>query len=598
MDWFFKSYWKQYAAAIVILGAVGVLEVLPPKMLGSAIDKLREGTLSADRVRDLLLQLMVLNVLIYGMTYVWRYYLFGGAFHVERQLRSRLMGHLLRMTPFFFERNRTGDLMARATNDLKAVSMTAGMGMMTLCDSTMWMLTILTMMAAFISWELTAASLLPLPLIAVTMRYYGKAVHERFSAAQDAFGRVNDRVLETVSGIRVLRAFVQESNDFERFRELTEDVHRKNEDVARIDSLFDPTVKALVGLSYMIGIGYGAYLVFHSRLTLGELVSFNIYLGMLIWPMFAVGQFINIMQRGSASLDRVNETLAYKPDVTEAAEPLKPAGAGDIRFERVSFAYPSASGLQLQDVSFTLREGGTLGVVGRTGSGKTTLLRQLLREYPAGAGRITLSGVPIESISLARLHGWIGYVPQDHFLFSRTVRENVKFGRPHAGEAELASALDAAALTNDLPMLPQGLDTLVGEKGVALSGGQKQRVSLARALLAEPELLLLDDALSAVDARTEAEIIAALRRIRAGRTTIIATHRLSAVQHADLILVLDEGRVAESGTHGQLLERGGWYAEQFVLQQLEETTADSRAEEEGESPNGNGKEAARLRSLL
>jgi ATP-binding cassette subfamily B multidrug efflux pump len=328
-------------------------------------------------------------------------------------------------------------------------------------------------------------------------------------------------------------------------------------------------IKVLVGVSYLIGLCYGGYLVFRNELTLGELVSFNIFLGMLIWPMFAIGELINIMQRGNASLDRVMETLNYDPDVKDAASIVEVAQPESIVFDKVTFRYPSSSIDNLINISFHLERGQTLGIVGRTGSGKTTLLKQIMREYPFGTGTIAISGVPLEQQPVERIQGWVGYVPQQPILFSLTVRENIRFGRKHATDEELQQALELAAFSKDVHYLPDGLETLVGEKGVALSGGQKQRVSIARALIVDPEILILDDALSAVDAKTEAEIIRGIRRERAGKTTLITTHRLSAVQHADWILVLDEGCLVEEGTHEQLLELGGWYKEQFDRQQLE-----------------------------
>ncbi|WP_413302310.1 ABC transporter transmembrane domain-containing protein [Bacillus sp. 1P10SD] len=569
LSWFFKENWKRYVVAVTLLILVGLLDVIPPKIIGMAIDDIHIGVMNKEKILRYLTILLVIMVSSYAITYIWMYQLFGGAFLVERKLRSRFMNHLLKMTPAFYEKNRTGDLMARATNDLKAISITAGFGILTLVDSSVWMLTLLITMGVMISWKLTLAAIIPLPIMALLMKMYGKRLHTRFMEAQDSFGELNDSVLESIAGVRVIRAYVQEKADCERFHQLTEDVYEKNIRVAKIDSLFDPTIKVLVGISYLIGLGFGAYLVFHQSITLGNLVSFNVYLGMLIWPMFAIGELINVMQRGNASLDRVNETLSYKEDVENPVQAVEVSKPSRIDYKEVTFRYPSSKEANLINVNVQLFQGQTLGIVGKTGSGKTTFIKQLLRQYPLGAGELSISDVSLEQQTLNQIRHWIGYVPQDHVLFSKSVKENILFGRREASEQDLETAIDLAAFRKDLDMLPDGLNTLVGEKGVALSGGQKQRISIARALIRNPEILILDDSLSAVDAKTEKRIIENIRKVRKEKTTIITTHRMSAVQHADHILVLDEGRIIEEGTHEQLLEKDGWYKEQFLRQQIE-----------------------------
>ncbi|PMC35428.1 multidrug ABC transporter permease/ATP-binding protein [Bacillus sp. UMB0899] len=569
LSWFFKQHWKRYSVAVSLLIIVSILDVIPPKIIGVAIDDIQFGQMTGERLRELLFFFIALIILSYGITYVWMYQLFGGAHLIERILRYRFMRHLLSMTPSFYEKNRTGDLMARATNDLKAISLTAGFGILTLVDSTIFMIIIIFVMGFTISWKLTLAALIPLPLMAIAINYFGKLIHKRFTVAQDAFGDLNDNVLESIAGVRVIRAYVQEKADEQRFKNMTEDVYEKNIAVAKVDALFEPTIKILVGLSYVIGLGYGAYLVFHQMITLGELVSFNIYLGMLIWPMFAVGELINILQRGNASLDRVNEVLAYEEDVKDVKEPVALDIPEEIVFSNVTFQYPTSTTENLRDINLKVKRGQTVGIVGKTGSGKTTLLKQLIREYPAGNGEILISAQPIEKILLDTLHSWIGYVPQEQILFSRTIRENLQFGKEQVTESDIQEALRLAAFDNDLSVLPKGLETLVGEKGVALSGGQKQRISIARALIKDPEILLLDDAMSAVDGKTEAKIIENIRSERKGKTTFISAHRLSAVQHADWIIVMDEGKIVEEGTHDQLIELGKWYKTQYDRQQAD-----------------------------
>jgi len=591
LGWFFKQHRKRYGIALLFLMILNFTEMVPPKLVGNSIDQMVQGTMTVGHLLSTVLIYGIIIVTSYYFTYIWMYQLFGGGNLLQKTLRSRLLRHFLKMTPTFFEKKRTGDLMALATNDLNAVSQTAGFGILTLIDSTTFSATILLTMGTLISWKLTLLSLVPLPIIAWTMTKYGKVVHERFTLAQDAFGDMNDRVLETISGIRVVRAYVQEHAEERRFAQTTEDVYRKNVSVAKIDALFEPTIKILVGTSYLIGLGYGAYMVFQSELTIGQLTSFNVYLGMLIWPMLAIGELINIMQRGNASLDRVTETLSYVPDVADDAPgraqshdgaPL--AAPASIEFNQVTFRYPLSDIDNLQAVSLTVQRGQTLGIVGRTGSGKTTLIKQLLREYPVPRdGAIRIGGVPLQHIPLEKLHGWLGYVPQEAMLFSRSVEENVRFGAADASDAQVAAALKMADFYKDIATLPNGLQTLVGERGVSLSGGQKQRIALARALVMNPEVLILDDAMSAVDARTEGHIVEAIRRSREGRTTFIATHRLSAVEHADWTVVLEDGRIVEQGTHEELLALGGWYLEQYVRQQVEESESADALDEEPET---------------
>lgn len=569
LSWFFKKYWKQYTVAVVLLMIASGLEVVPPYLLGSIIDILTAGEMTPALLTKYVLIFVCIMIGGYVLNFVWQFRLFEGAINLEKILRRNLMQHFLRMTPTFYEKNRTGDLMARATNDLNAVSLTAGFGIMTLIDSTIYMGFIIFAMGFMISWKLTFFAMLPVPIMAILIQYLGKIVHERYMKAQDAFGELNDSVLESVAGVRVVRAYVQEKKDETNFAEMSEIVYEKNMHTAKINALFGPITKVGTGISYVVALGYGAHLVAADAMTVGQLVTFNVYLGLAVWPIFAIGELINVMQQGNASLDRVQETLNYEADVRNISNPRTIATPNAIGFDDLTFQYPMSQVKNLQEISLSLKKGQTLGIVGKTGAGKTTFLRQLLREYPIGEGQLSIDGVDITAQTKEQLLDWIGYVPQDHVLFSRTIRENILFGKEDATQAELQQAIRAAYFEKDLKNLPMGLETLVGEKGVSLSGGQKQRVSIARALIKDPEILMLDDSLSAVDAKTEARIIENIQRERQDKTTIITTHRLSGIQHADLIIVLDEGQIVEQGTHEQLLAQQGWYKEQFDRQQLE-----------------------------
>lgn len=569
LDWFFKHYWKRYVFAIIALMIASGIGLIPPKIIGYIIDQIQFESLTVNLLLYVIIGYLILTFLHYFISIMWDYTLFGGAVILERWLRSKLMKHFLQMTPTFFGRFRTGDLMARSTNDLKAISLTAGFGVLTLVDSSTFMLMIIAVMGFTISWKLTFAALLPLPIMAVIMNKYGAAIHHRFTKAQAAFSDLNNDVLESIRGVRVLRAFVQEKQDKKRFQDMTKNVYDKNIAVAKVDALFEPTMTILVGLSYTIGLGYGALLVFDNVISLGDLASFNVYLGMLIWPMFAVGELINILQRGNASLDRVNETLAYESDVPEPEEPVHIHCPESINFLNVTFSYPETETNQLKNITLHVQRGQTIGVVGKTGAGKTSLFRLLLRQYTGFEGDIRINDVSIESIRLDQIRSWIGYVPQDQVMFSKTIRENIQFGKDDATDEEIYRVMEHAHFLNDMKQLPYGLDTKVGESGVTLSGGQKQRVALARAFIKNPEILILDDSLSAVDGNTEAHIMEHLRRERQDKTTLIAAHRLSAVTHADYIIVLDGGRMIEAGTHDTLLQDDGWYRQQYIEQQLE-----------------------------
>ncbi|MNI18403.1 putative multidrug resistance ABC transporter ATP-binding/permease protein YheI [compost metagenome] len=569
LQWFFKQRWGYYTIAISLMTLVSLLSTIPPKLIGNTIDHIRLGNLTSAELSQTVLTLVGLALLLYVLAYIWITTLFGNSVLIEKLLRGKLLAQLTRMTPGFFQRNSTGQLMALATNDVLAIGQTAGYGVMTLVNTVVGASVVIITMVSLISYKLMLAALIPLPFLAVVISQLGKKVRVRFLAAQASFGKMNEHALESISGMRVIRSYVQEDHDIKAFDRVTSDVMNKNKRVSILNALFQPLISLIVGISFSIGMGYGAYLVIDGQISLGQLISFNIYLGMLIWPMISFGEFINVFQKGSASADRLDNAFAQEAEVKDADQLIKVETPTSIEMKQLTFHYPNTSRPSLDHVSFRLERGETLGIVGRTGSGKSTLLKQLLRQYTLDKHMLYMSEVPVEQIALDTIKSWVAYVPQEHLLLSKTIRENIALGKPKAELGDIQRAVQMASFTADLAGMPLGLETVIGENGVMLSGGQKQRIAIARALLIDSEILLLDDSLSAVDARTESQILHHIRVERAGKTTLIATHRLSAVSHANWILVLDEGRVVEEGTHEQLMLLKGWYMQQWEHQQME-----------------------------
>ncbi|TCN25457.1 ABC transporter transmembrane domain-containing protein [Mesobacillus foraminis] len=568
--WFFKQEKKAYLTGIFLLSFVALIQLIPPRVIGYVVDGIETGTLTGMGLLKWIILVIIVGLAMYILRYYWRILIFGSAVKLSRLLRNRLYSHFTRMSQSFYQKRRTGDLMAHATNDLQAIQQTAGAGVLTLVDSLATGGFVIIAMAATISWKLTLICLIPMPIMAILTGWYGELLHARFHKAQEAFSALNDKTQESITGIKVIKTFGQEQEDIEDFRKQSEDVVAKNISVAKVDALFDPTISIIIGISFFLSVTFGSRLVINGELTIGELVSFTTYLGLLIWPMLAFGWLFNIVERGRASLERVNLLLEEKVEIKDDGSALNIVPAGDIAFDLTSFAYPGEQEPVLKDIRFSLPQGATLGIVGKTGAGKTTLLKLLIREFEGYEGQITINGIPLQEYSLDKLRQAVGYVPQDHFLFSATVGENIAFAEPAAPEKVIQEAAKVARIHDDILQFSEGYDTVVGERGVSLSGGQKQRISIARALLLDPEILILDDSLSAVDAKTEEEILGALKNNRKGKTTIITAHRLSAIQHADLILVLEDGKIIERGTHGQLMEFAGWYKNMYVHQQLEE----------------------------
>ncbi|MDQ0337595.1 ATP-binding cassette subfamily B protein [Caldalkalibacillus uzonensis] len=568
--WFFKREKTSYLSGVMLLMLVSLLTLLPPYVVGLIVDGIAEGSLTPAELWRWLGILLGSGVLVYVFRFAWRILIFGAALRLGRLLRNRLYHHFTRMSPEFFEQRRIGDLMAHSTNDVQAIEATAGEGVLTFVDSlTLGGLVIIIMFTA-IHAPLTLIVLIPMPFMAWATSYYGKLLHQRFHLAQAAFSDLNDKVQENISGMRVIKAFGREEAEKAAFRRQTDDVVRKNIAVARIDSLFDPTISLIVGISFFLAIGFGSWFIVRGEMTVGQLTTFTMYLGLLIWPMLAFGWLFNIVERGRASYDRVNRLLSLEPAIKEEKGALVNKPQGDIEFDIHTFVYPPGQHHPaLQHICIRLAKGHTLGVIGKTGAGKTTLVRLVLREFDCTQGDIQIGGVSIYRYRLDALRESIAYVPQDHFLFSATIRENIAFGNPQATMEEIEEAARIACIHDDILHFDQGYETVVGERGVTLSGGQKQRISIARALLMDPEILILDDALSAVDAKTEESILQALKAFRRDKTTLITSHRLSSVEHAEEIIVLSEGQIVERGTHRELIALGGWYRLMYEHQQLE-----------------------------
>ena len=565
---FVRRHWRAYLLSALMLVGVAVLTVWVPRQVGHIVDALVAGRIAGAAMWRELGLLVLTGAAIYLLRVGWRLQLFAAAYRLGVELRTRLYGKLTTQGPQFFSRSRTGDLMARATNDVDAVELAAGEAFLAGFDGTLTLVLVVAMMTLGVDWRLALVALLPFPFMAWSFWVISRRVHDAWRESLDRFSKLNDHVQETVAGVRTLRALGLEARAGAEFAQRTRAAADASYEALRWEAAYEPAVGGTLTAATVLTMGVGGWFVWQEQMTVGQLTAFTMYLGQLIWPMFAMGWVLSLLERGRAAWARLEPVLREPPSIDDRGRLEQEAG-GTLAFEAVSFAYPGQSARALDEVSIELAPGQTLGVVGPTGAGKSTLLYLLLRHYAPQQGRIAWGGEPLEAYRLAALRAAIAWVPQEPFLFSASIAQNIALAKADATREEVEQAARLADLHHDVRRFADGYDTLVGERGVTLSGGQRQRVAIARALLTDTPLLLLDDALSAVDTGTETRILEHLRGARAGRTAIIVSHRLSAVADADQIVVLRSGRVVERGTHDELLARGGWYAAQWRYQQLE-----------------------------
>ncbi len=561
----------QYILGIAALFAVDIMNVYIPQFTGEITDGLEAGTIGMDGVWKLVIWILLLGTGMALGRFGWRFFLFGSARSIEKELRGDMFAHLELLSMRYFNEHKTGDLMAHFTNDLAAVRMFLGPTVITAFDASVMLIMVLAKMMFYVNFRLTIVAVIPMLLIMFGDYFYGKVMHKRFLEKQEAFSGLTDQVQEAVSGIRVIKAFVQERKELAAFARTNRNNQEKNLGVVRAQALFMPLLDLIIGVSGLLTLLYGGYLAIAGEITLGQFVAFNQYVAMLVWPMLAAGECITFISQGMASLKRVTVIFEEKPDIVDS-EDVKEIEKleGEIDLDRLTFAYPDQEDIPvLEGIRVHVEKGSTLAVLGRTGSGKSTLANLLLRLYNTRSDMIRIDGHSLYEIPLAVLRRDIAYVPQDNFLFSDTLENNIAFGAELRDKAAIYQAAKNACIHSNIMDFPAGYDTMVGERGVTLSGGQKQRSAIARALLKDAPILILDDALSAVDTDTEEQILHNLKENRAGKTTLIIAHRISTIQNADHILVLDEGHGVEYGTHQELMEKGGIYRSIYEKQQLE-----------------------------
>jgi len=578
LGWYFRREWRRYLGAVILLITVAILQLLPPKLVAIIVD----GIISQHMSKDLLLVwisiILIIAIILYFLCYFWRILLFSASYKLAVELRTQLYHQLSCQSQGFYLHHRTGDLIARATNDVDRVVFAAGEGVQILIDSIVMGCAVLIAMSNQISWQLTLFSLFPMPVMVILLQYYGSQLHKYFKLAQGAFSALNNKTQESLSSIRMIKAFGLEKHQLNQFSQVVSKTSVINMSVAKIDARYEPTIYIAIGLANLLAIGGGSWMVIHGSVTLGQLTGFMMYLGLMIWPMLSLAWMFNIVERGSAAYSRICNLLAEVPLVTDGYHSLKDEPATlsiDIR----CFYYPRSQHYcqdnpinfhqpALQDITLKLEPGQMLGLCGPIGSGKSTLLALIQRQFNINEGQICYQGLSLTKIRLDNWRARLAVVSQVPFLFSDTIAANIAFGQPEATQQQIEQVASLVSMHNDILHLPHGYLTEVGERGAMLSGGQKQRIAIARALLLNTEILILDDALSAVDGQTEHQILKNLRRWEKDRTVIISAHRLSVLTEANEILVLEQGRVIQRGRHQILLNQLGWYRKMYYYQQI------------------------------
>lgn len=570
-EFLFKNKWS-YIIGIIWLILVDSVQLIVPKILGNLTDDFQTGMISSAGILRYIIYIILTGIFIAVGRFAWRVYIFGNSRKLEYYLREKIFHKYLSLSPNYFNTHKTGDLMAHATNDVNAVRMAMGPGVMMIVDSTFMMILSLIMMERTTNLRLTAIVLATLPFTTIFVVKFGRIIHGRFKKVQEAFSDLTDTIQENFSGIRVIKSFVQEDLATEQFKTVNEDNFQKNLNLVKISGFFRPFIELVSAISFLLVIFYGGKEVILNRISLGDFVAFNSYLSLLIWPMMALGYVINIFQRGAASMERINTILDQESEIKEIENPIElDSPKGKVEFKNVNFKYQTGKDYALKDINFTVEDGNTLAILGKTGSGKSTIVNLLLRLYDIDVGEIKFSNVDIRDLSFESLRENIGYVPQDNFLFSDTIDENISFAFDEPiSQERIIEAAKMGEIYDNIIDFPNKFKTVLGERGVTLSGGQKQRTSIARALIKKPALLILDDSLSSVDTKTEEKILNNLSRFTTHSTNIIISHRISTVKNSDEIIFLEDGAIAERGTHEDLLKLEGLYYELYQKQLLEE----------------------------